>query len=334
MLDSLRHFSDSEVAQQRLKIMNFYDQFGEQATLKAFGADRKVVSRWKQRLIEGGGQLQSLVPESTRPHQVRAPKTSQAIIDFIGGLREKHPRLGKEKIKVFLDPFCKQNSLNPICESTIGKIIKRHHFFYQKSGKVYHNPDDKRAQGVRVKIHRSRIRHSPKNPPPGHIVADTVHWVTNGIKDYFYNAIDASGKFSLSLNYKRLSSQNMKDFYERFKQVYPLPIRVWQTDNGPENLGVFHDHLQSQGVSHLFSYPHCPKINTFVERFNRTLQEEFITNNLDIIHDKPLFHKSLADYLIFYNTQRPHKSLNLLSPVQHLIKNHKMSHMFATHTGY
>ncbi len=43
----------------------------------------------------------------------------------------------------------------------------------------------------------------------------------DGIKDYFYSAIDAVGKFSLTLNYKRLNSKNMKDFYERFKSVYP-----------------------------------------------------------------------------------------------------------------
>lgn len=152
----------------------------------------------------------------------------------------------------------------------------------------------------------------------GHIVSDTVEKVTDRVKDYFYNAIDAKLKFALTLRYKRLTSRNMKDFCQRFKKVYPLKVTSWQSDNGPENGGEFFNELKREGIPHYFSYPHCPKINTYVERYNRTLQEEFIDNNLDIIHDKVLFNQELADYLIFYNTERPHKSLGLKSPLEYL----------------
>ena len=50
MLCSLRKFTKDEVAQQRMRIIDFYKKYGEQATKEAFGADRKVVSRWKRRL--------------------------------------------------------------------------------------------------------------------------------------------------------------------------------------------------------------------------------------------------------------------------------------------
>jgi hypothetical protein len=88
--------------------------------------------------------------------------------------------------------------------------------------------------------------------------------------------IDARLKFALTLNYKRLTSRNMKDFYLRFKSVYPVVIKSWQSDNGSENLGEFDDQLNREGILHYFSYPHCPKINTYIERYNRTIQEEFI----------------------------------------------------------
>ena len=149
-------------------------------------------------------------------------------------------------------------------------------------------------------------------------MSDTVEKVTDRVKDYFYNAIDAKLKFALTLRYKRLTSRNMKDFCQRFKKVYPLKVTSWQSDNGPENGGEFFNELKREGIPHYFSYPHCPKINTYVERYNRTLQEEFIDNNLDIIHDKVLFNQELADYLIFYNTERPHKSLGLKSPLEYL----------------
>ncbi|MGQ9696348.1 MAG: hypothetical protein ACUVWV_16585 [Thermodesulfobacteriota bacterium] len=70
-----------------------------------------------------------------------------------------------------------------------------------------------------------------------------------------------------------------------------------------------------------------------MERYNRTIQKEFIDNNLDIIHDKPLFNQRLADYLIFYNTQRPHKSPGLKSHIEYLIEKGGMSQMSLTYTA-
>ncbi|MEW6686868.1 MAG: integrase core domain-containing protein [Candidatus Edwardsbacteria bacterium] len=129
-----------------------------------------------------------------------------------------------------------------------------------------------------------------------------------------------------------LYSRNNKDFYQRFKSVYPGVIKFWQSDNGAENLGEFDEQLRKDNIPHLFSYLRCPKTNTHIERYNRTLQEEFIDCNLDIIHDKLLFNQKLADYLIFYHTERPHQSLNFKSPLQYLVDNGYMSQMSLTRT--
>ncbi len=332
MLYSLRRFSNSEVAHQRMKIIKFYERYGEKATKDAFGADRRVISRWRKRIKDNGGSLSALIPHSTRPHRVRCSKVSQKVINFIKELRQKYPRIGKEKIKPLLDKYCAENGLETISESTIGNIIKRHKFFYQKRGRIYHEPNSKWAQNRVNKKKRLKIKHPIRAEDFGHIVSDTVERVTDGVKDYFYSAIDARSKFALTLNYKRLNSRNMKDFYKRFKSVYPYTVKSWQSDNGSENLGEFEEQLKKDGIPHYFSYPRCPKINTYIERYNRTIQEEFIDNNLDIIYDKPLFHEKLADYLIFYNTQRPHKSLGLKSPVEYLIEKGGMSQKYLTYT--
>ena len=328
MLSSLRRFDKSEVARQRQRIMAFYDKYGEQATKEAFGADRKVISRWRKKLRQHGGALEGLVPGSTKPNRSRTMTVATEIVQFIRQIRQEHPRLGKEKIKPLLDEFCQSNGLKTIAESTIGKVIKRHKLFYQKSSRVYHDPSIRRQ----AKTKRLRVKRSPRHEDFGHIISDTVERVTDGVKDYFYNAIDAKLKFAFTLNYKRLNSRNMKDFYERFKTVYPLPIKDWQNDNGPENQGEFEAELRKGQIPHLFSYPRCPKINSIIERYNRTLQEEFIDNHLDVIHDKSLFHLRLAQYLLFYNTKRIHKSLNKMTPVDYLIKKGGMSHLYGTYT--
>jgi len=332
MLSSLRSYSLSEIAQKRMDIITFYDEFGENATIKAFGADRKVVSRWRKRLTENKGKLESLIPYSTKPKTVRRVSYAQKIVDFIRKYREDHPRTGKEKIKIELDSHCLKEGIKTVSESTVGNIIKRHKFFFQKSGRIYHNPDSKWARNEAQKKKRLRVRHPPKLDDFGHIQSDAVQRITDGIKDYFISAIDAKMKFTLTLNYKNLTSRNNKDLYQRFISVYPGKIRDWQSDNGSENLGEFDQQLEEDQIPHFFSYPHCPKINAYIERYNRTVQEEFIDNNLDIIHDKILFNQKLADYLIWYNSERPHKSLGLKSPLQYFLEKGGMSQKSLTYT--
>jgi transposase InsO family protein len=182
------------------------------------------------------------------------------------------------------------------------------------------------------KVKRLRIKHSFHPTYFGYILSDSVERITDGIKDYFISAIDAKMKFSLTLNYKRLTSENMRDFYQRFKEVYPGKIKVWQSDNGSENLGLFDAELKKDRIPHYFIYPRCPKIDTFIERYNRTLQDEFIDPNLHLIHDKGVFGPKLADYMIYYNSQRPHHSLNLKSPLQYFMDEGGMSQMSLTYT--
>lgn len=332
MLSSLRSFEHSEIAQRRLAIIKFYEQFGEAATHQAFGADRKVISRWRQRLKQSGGQLQALVPRSTRPHRVRRSVIPSEVIAFVRQLREEHPRLGKDKIKPLLDGYCRKHGFKCLSASTIGNLLKRYRLTSPKSGRIYHNPNSAWAQKQAQKTKRQRVRHSPRPQEFGYILSDTIERVVDGLKYYFYNGIDAKMKFALSLMYPRLNSQNNQDFYQRFQRVYPGRIRIWQTDNGQENLGVFDAALGKDGVPHVFSYPRCPKINAFIERYNRTLQEEFIDNHLDSILDHKLFAQQLAEYLIFYNCQRPHQALNMLSPLQYLVQKGGMSHMSLTRT--
>ena len=332
MLESLRRYDDSDVAQKRMEMITFYHEFGEAATTRAFGADRKVIGRWKKRLKDSGGKLTALIPHSTRPHGVRHPTTHPAIISFIQKERKEHPRIGKEKLKPDVDVQCERLGIPTVSTSTIGNIIKRHRFFLQKAGRVYHSPDSKWARHEATKKKRLRIRHSPKPQTYGHILSDTVERITDGVKDYFISAIDAKMKFALTLTYKRLTSRNMKNFYLRFKTVYPGRIMVWQSDNGGENLGEFDQQLETDGVPHLFIYPRCPKIDTFIERYNRTVQEEFIDYHEDVIHDPSVFAQKLADWNIYYNTKRRHHSLGLKSPLQSFVDNGGMSQMSLTYT--
>jgi len=80
------------------------------------------------------------------------------------------------------------------------------------------------------------------------------------------------------------------------------------------------------------TYPKNPKMNAHAERFNRTIQEEFIEFHKDLLFDDiDAFNDKLLDYLIWFNEERPHYALNLLSPMQFL-KHHHQCNMYWRNT--
>src|SRR3989338_3871891 len=103
VLKSLRKFSKDEVAKERLTIIEFYQEYGEKTTTKAFGIRRNTVFVWKKRLKESKNSLSSLIPTSTKPKTLRKMITNLNIVSEIRKLRESYPRLGKDKIKPILN---------------------------------------------------------------------------------------------------------------------------------------------------------------------------------------------------------------------------------------
>jgi transposase-like protein len=334
VIASLRRFSKDDVAKERLKILEFYDEYGERATVKAFGVKRNTIWVWKKRLKESRNYLASLIPTSTTPKTQRRMTTDPKIILEIRKLREKYPGLGKDKIKPLLEKYCLKEGLTPISISTIGKVIKRNNFFFQKSGRMYHDPNSGWAHNKAKRVKRNRVKYAPKPDSVGYLEMDTILRFVDGIRYYFYCAVDVKGKFAFALPYKHLNSQNTVDFFKKVEYVFPFSIKTVQTDNGLEFLGDFEDYLKKRNILHVFIYPRCCRINGVVERFNRTIQENFIDNNLDIIHNPRLFTSKLIDYLIFYNTERVHDAHgNQKSPMDYLISEGGMSKMSATRTG-
>lgn len=328
MVSGLKRFSQSDIASERLRIIKFYNTHGEKTTKDAFGVGKKVIFVWKKKLSFARGRLTSLIPISTRPHTSRSMETDPKVFKFIKSLREKYPRLGKEKIYPLLVAFCTKEGIKPIKISTICKVIKRNNLFYQRQGNVYHNLN----LYSRKKTKRLRVRYAPKHKDLGHLQMDTILRYENGIKYYFYTVIDTKGKFAFCLPYKTLTSTNTLDFYSKAVSVIPYNVKSVQTDNGLEFLGVFSLYLQNINIPHFFTYPRCPKINGVIERFNRSVQEEFIDFNLHHIHDQKTFTSNLADYLLFYNYQRVHQALGDTSPMAYLLQKGVMSKNSVTYT--
>jgi hypothetical protein len=333
-INRLFRFDRDKEAEFRLKVVEYHKQYGTRATVSAYEVSRATIYRWKKRLTKSQGLLTSLIPISRSPKNKRRMLVDSEVISFIKQIRTDHPRLGKEKIKPLLDQFCLDNDSKIISISTIGKIIHRYNIYPHRLGRVYHNPSSGHAK---EKInYKEKIKHSPTPQSIGYLEIDTIACFVDGIKRYVINAVDIKLKFQFSYTYNGLSSEKALDFFHKIEEVYPIEngIHTVQTDNGLEFMGLFDQYLKQEQIRHLFIYPRCPKINSFVERANRSLREEFINYNLQTLHvSLEEFNRKLIEHLVWYNTERVHKSLGNLSPIDYLLKVLPESHMYATHTG-
>jgi len=331
-IDRLLKVSKSEAATFRVKVLTYHKEYGTKATLDAYGVSRATLYRWKKKLRDNFGKSVSLIPQSTRPKHVRQMVVDPRVITFLKEERMIHP-IGKEKLKPLLAEYCEKEGLKPPSESQIGKIINRYRIGKISNSRMYHDPASGWAKKKRD--YRTKVKKSPKEVSPGYLEIDTICQFNNGVRRYILNAVDVSIRFSFSYPYKNLSSRSARDFFVKLEQVYPLPgtIHTVQTDNGLEFRGGFESYLKQKGINHLFIYPRCPKINGFVERANRTLKEEFLYANKDLLFsDISSLKHGLMEYLIWYNTKRPHKSLGNISPIDYLLKNGLVSQMCVTST--
>ncbi len=91
--------------------------------------------------------------------------------------------------------------------------------------------------------------------------------------------------------------------------------------------------LDACDITHWWTYPRSPKMNAHAERFNRTLQEQFMDDHEDLLFDDlAAVNRKLADWLLAYHTVLPHHSLGRQSPVQFLIQHQPECQRWWTYT--
>lgn len=309
-------FGNSDVAQFRFRCIQILERQGYSGVRLAFpSVGRRTVFRWQAKYIQSGRKLVSLIPQSTRPHVCRQMDVPAKIFSFIKAMREQHPNLSKYKIKIFLDEFCKEEGLTTHSDSWIGKVIKRNTFFFNTRKSV-----KKHRKQTKPKL---RVFRCPKQTDIslGYIQADGVRVDWEGQSLWFLCAVELKSRQAFVERVSSLSSLKAKLFLERILKEVSYPIHTIQTDNGSEFAKYFDEALEELSITHKWSLPHSPKVNGYIERFNGVIQAEFIDYHVDLgVIDKPLFDQKLSEWMIWYNTKRPHHSLGLKTPQSRLLQ--------------
>lgn len=306
-----------EKAKKKCRILAFWEKHGALATEEAFGVKSRTLFSWQKKLKEGGGKLEALNDGNKAPKKRRKRLWDERIIEEIRRLRILHPNLGKEKIYPFLLPFCKSLNLRCPKEKTIGRLIK-------DLGGLRLYPKKLSHFGKERKVNRQKVTRKPKDFKVlyiGHLVAlDTIERFVNGIRRYVITFEDIYSRFGFAWATTSHASKAAEEFFNLCLKVFPYPIEFVLTDNGSEFKKHFASRLKELHLIHYHTYPKTPKMNAHCERFNRTIQEEFIDFHANLLLNTGEFNRELMDYLIFYNTERVHFAFqNKLSPVQFML---------------
>jgi len=78
--DSIFSFDNSNIAQFRLKVIEFHNKYGTKATIDAFSVKRRTIFYWKKLLKDGKGRLSSLIPKKKTPKRKREMMVDKRII--------------------------------------------------------------------------------------------------------------------------------------------------------------------------------------------------------------------------------------------------------------
>jgi len=330
---------ESKEARRRMRILEFWQKYGIDATIEAFGVSRRTLYRWRKTYEKSGEDPLSLNPKPKTPKRKRTPAVSSEIVSKIRELRKHYPNLGKAKLHVMLKPWCEANGFALPSESTIGRVIAR------DKEKMRLIPCKIDRNGKRKPIKPVQKTRKPRKltTPPMHLWAvDTIQKVSDGIRRYIMTMIDPYTRIAFAV---ALPTKHAKHTTKALKALIDGVIgnRVIQTDpksfavlsdNGSEFMKEFDALLKEKGITHYWTYPKSPKMNAHNERFNRTLQEQFVNFYEDLLFtDIDLFNQMMAEWLIDYNTKIPHHSLQMKTPVQFLIEKHPECHMLWTYTG-
>lgn len=323
-----RHWAErldlSLAARLRLEWMIFYFTVGKRnatATACHFGIARQNLVKWKGRF--NPHDVKSLEAHSRAPHHKRVWTVTVKEETQVITVRTKHMKWGKEKLKrEYLKVYGETISTNKI-----QKVITKH--------SLYPEPDQvqKRRKQARKRQHKTYIHTLDKKHQLGFLWhTDTIIIWWYGVRRVIFTALEEITKIGYARVYTTNSSKNAKDFLERLVYLSNHQVVNIHHDHGSEFADQFEQACKQLAIHQVYSRVRTPKDNPALERFNWTVQDEWLSLSEVGLDDIPEANQDLTEWLIEYNDQRPHQSLDYQTPLGYAIKTFEVSPMWATST--
>ena len=279
---------------ERELLMKLHEQGVSLSALsRQTGLCREVLSRWWKRYQEQGRA--GLEPRSRRPRHCSGRLATQVEREILQ-LRDRG--WGPARIALALD----------IGHSSAHRVLLRH-------GRN------------RLRQPAPRVFRRYEKSRPGellHLDLKYLYRWPNSSREYAYAAVDDFSREAVACIRPQRSSHAASAFLEEVVTALPYRIEAVLTDNDlifsmrrayhSQRQTCFQQSCRNLGIQHWLTSPHRPQTNGKVERFFRTLDEECL-----LIRDpgcSELRMRDVEQFVWYYNNQRPHLSLQGLTPVQ------------------
>lgn len=314
----------SPPARRRLEWLIFYHSKAEKnasLTIRHFSLNRSTFYYWLKRFDEAN--LRTLESQITAPRRTRQPEITTSQEQRAIHLRKQHLYWGKVKLaKIYQEEYGEKLS-----SWQFQRLIKKYHLYPQPT-------KNKRIQAKRQRANKKKriTELKIKLPYLGFLLHfDTIEIYWNGTRRYIITAIDHFTKIAFARMYSSKNSHSSSDFLLRVNYLLDGKINIAHRDNGAEFQKHFQRLGEKLGIKQYFSRPHTPKDNPSMERFNQTLQREWL-NNGNFTPNIELFNSRLKEFILEYNFKRPHETLNYLTPIQFAVKYKQLSERYSSDT--
>ena len=284
----------------------------EATAFKVLKISRASYYRWKR--CYKRYNLRGLENAPRRPHKVRQPQWKKELEDKIITIRTTYRLWGKNKIKVILE----RDSGICVSVSTVGRILKK--LMQQDIVKpvIFYCGKTHKKRARVFKKHAQRWRYGMKAKQPGELVQidHMTYTVDVGITIKQFQAICPVTKLLVSQTYSVATSRTARDFLELVKKELPFPLHSIQVDGGSEFMKEFEEACLESKIPLYVLPPRKPRYNGNVERSNWTTKYEFFyqyqgPSKMEFLKTK------LQEFVIMYNTFRPHQALQYKTPMQY-----------------
>src|SRR3990167_1291848 len=315
----LRGFAKKELsldAQLKLEwIIFYYTVSSENAKVTAnhFGISRKTVHKWLGRFDEVN--LKTLEEHSRAPIKKRDWMVTLKEEDRIIALRKKNMEFGKKKLKRIYFREYKEK----ISTWKIERVIRKHNLYPDP---IKHQKEvEKRSKSKpKIRIHevKDQIKQIKEFGFLWHIDAIIIWWY--GQRRIIFTALEDITKIAFARVYTTNKSNYAEDFLKRLMYLVEGRVDIMHQDNGSEFKGDFERACEKLNILQIYSRPYTPKDNPALERFNRTIQREWLRLSEVGLDDILEASQDLTTWLIKYNSYRPHEALDLDTPLEYADK--------------
>jgi transposase InsO family protein len=312
--------AQTKLAKHRLSVLELAEKLGNVSeACRRRGMDRVSFYEWKRRFQTHGLEgLKDLPPiAKSHPNTVK-PEVEERIL----ALAFKHPSYGCNKLEKLLSlegPYVSNVTIQKILiDHGLGSRYERWLALEKKTAEEGLELTKEQIAYIE-KINPSYKERHVESEGPGYLLSqDTFHVGTlKGIgRIYMHSVVDTYGSFGFGFLHTTKQPEAAVSVLHNdvipFYKEQGIEIKTILTDNGREFCGTeahpYELYLELNDIEHRRTKVRHPQTNGFVERFHRTVLDEFyrITFRKKIYETVESLQEDLDEWLKEYNYERPH----------------------------